>query len=245
MPDAGQRFLQETRYDHLGRSDQNQGLPQPPLELPPDPECPVIELPRPESFNLPAIDLRTAIEQRRSLRAYSEQPLMLEELAWLLWSCPGVQKILSGVRTLRTVPSGGARHAFETYLLVNRVEGLEPGLYRYLAIEHQLQQLSLDPGIADRVVRAALDQEFLAAAAVTFIWVAVPYRMTWRYQERGYRYMLLDAGHACQNLYLAAEAIGCGACAVGAFDDALMDQALGLDGESRFVIYAAPVGKRK
>ncbi len=134
---------------------------------------------------------------------------------------------------------------WQTYLLVNRVEGLGPGLYRYLAIEHKLLQLSLDPGLADRIVKAALDQEFLAASAVTFIWVAVPYRMAWRYQERGYRYLLLDAGHACQNLYLAAETIGCGACAVGAFDDALMDQALGLDGESRFVIYAAPVGKRR
>jgi SagB-type dehydrogenase family enzyme len=69
--------------------------------------------------------------------------------------------------------------------------------------------------------------------------------MTWRYQERGYRYMLLDAGHACQNLYLAAEAIGCGACALGAFDDNLLNRALGLDGESQFVIYAAPVGKKK
>src|SRR5512142_2107493 len=98
MPDAGQTFLQETRYGRMGRSDQSQGVPQPPLELPSEPNCPLIELPRPESFNLPPMDLRTAIEQRRSLRAYSPQPLTLEELAWLLWCCQGVQKILSQPR---------------------------------------------------------------------------------------------------------------------------------------------------
>lgn len=67
--------------------------------------------------------------------------------------------------------------------------------------------------------------------------------MTWRYSERGYRYLFIDAGHACQNLYLGAEAIECGVCAIAAFDDVIMNQLLGLDGESQFVIYLATVGK--
>jgi SagB-type dehydrogenase family enzyme len=79
-------------------------------------------------------------------------------------------------------------------------------------------------------------------SAVTFLWVAVVERMTWRYAERGDRYLLLDAGHVCQNLYLAAEALGCGVCAIAAYDDALLNAELGLDGENLFVIYLASLG---
>ena len=85
----------------------------------------------------------------------------------------------------------------------------------------------------------------LKKGAVTFIWVAASDRMTWRYCERGYRYILLDAGHVCQNLYLSAESIGCGVCAVGAYDDDIINKLLGLDGRSEFVIYIAAAGKKR
>jgi SagB-type dehydrogenase family enzyme len=146
--------------------------------------------------------------------------------------------------TFRNVPSAGARHALECYLLVNRVEGLQPGLYRFLALEHALVAVDLGPGIADAVARACLDQQMVVRCAVTFIWVAVAERMTWRYGQRGYRYMHLDAGHVCQNLYLAAESIGGGVCAIAAFSDEDMSPLLGLDGEEQFVIYLATLGKR-
>ena len=84
----------------------------------------------------------------------------------------------------------------------------------------------------------------VAASAVTFIWVAVVHRMAWRYGQRGYRYLHLDAGHACQNLYLAAESVGCGVCAIAAFDDEDVSRVLGLDGEDQFAIYVATVGKK-
>jgi len=70
-------------------------------------------------------------------------------------------------------------------------------------------------------------------------------RMSWRYPERGYRYILLDAGHVCQNLYLVAEALGCGVCAIAAYDDDLTNQVFGLDGESQFIVYLASLGKRQ
>jgi SagB-type dehydrogenase family enzyme len=143
------------------------------------------------------------------------------------------------------VPSAGARHAFETYLLVNNVEGLAPGLYRFLALSHQLAQVEVETGLADRITRACLDQSHVKRSAVTFFWSAVPYRMAWRYGERGYRYLHLDAGHVCQNLYLAAEVIGAGVCAIAAFDDEALNRLLGFDGEEQFVIYLATVGKRK
>ena len=153
--------------------------------------------------------------------------------------------MVGGEYTLRTVPSAGARHALETYLLARRVDGFAPGLYRYLALRHRLEEVDLDPGISERVLAACYGQAFLRQAAVIFVWTAVPYRMTWRYGERGYRYLFLDAGHACQNLYLAAAPISCGVCAVGAYDDEAMDRALGIDRSDQFPIYVAALGRRR
>jgi SagB-type dehydrogenase family enzyme len=132
----------------------------------------------------------------------------------------------------------------ETYLLINNVEGLEPGLYRFLAIGHKLLELDIETDLAKPITEACLGQDFVKKSAVTFIWVAVAYRMKWRYGERGYRYLHLDAGHVCQNLYLSAEAIDCGVCAIGAFLDDNMNELLNIDGEEEFVIYIATLGKK-
>lgn len=241
----GKEFLEKTRYKYLEESDQNKGFPQPPLEHPYDKSKKVVNLPAPSQIKVGSYDLRKAIEERRSIRVYSDEPLTLEQLSWLLWSTQGVKDVIGRPATLRTVPSAGARHAFETYLLLNRVEGLKPGLYRFLAVDHKLVEVNLEGGIDDRVTAAAYRQGIVKSSAVTFIWVAVLYRMYWRYGERGYRYLHLDAGHVCQNLYLAAEAIWCGACAIGAFFDEEINGLLGLDGEERFVIYMATVGKKQ
>jgi SagB-type dehydrogenase family enzyme len=154
-----------------------------------------------------------------------------------------VQEVLPGCCTIRTVPSAGARHPFETYLLVNSVEGLLPGLYRYRALTHDLVVLAEDTGLARRAVSCCYGQRFVAQSAVTVIWTAVVYRMTWRYGERGYRYIHLDAGHVCQNLYLASLSIGCGACAIAAFDDSALALLLGVDGKRQFPVYLCTVGK--
>jgi SagB-type dehydrogenase family enzyme len=240
---TGKEFMEKTKYGHLGESDQRKGISQPPLELPNDRGGATIALPEPSTIDVGSYDLREAIEGRRSVRVYSPEALTLDELSWLLWATQGVQTVRPGA-TLRTVPSAGARHAFETYVLVNRVEGLEQGLYRFMASEHKLRVIDLEPGLDDRVTAASLKQAIVKNSAVTFIWVAVPYRMNWRYDERGYRYLHLDAGHVCQNLYLASEAVGCGACALGAYDDDAVNALLGLDGVEQFVIYMAPVGKK-
>ncbi len=241
---AGMEFMQRTEYGNQPPSDQMLGRPPPPLEVPYTKAKTVIPLPAPESITLPAIDLWDAIEQRESIRNYAPEPLTLPEVAFLLWCTQGVRRAVNGTFTLRTVPSAGARHALETYLLVNRVGDVPPGLYRYLALEHRLAEESRDPGIAPQVAAACLDQPHIRGSAVTFLWTAVPDRMTWRYGERGYRYLHLDAGHVCQNLYLAALSIGCGVCAIGAFDDAAVNRLLGIDGEGQFLIYVATVGKK-
>ncbi len=240
----GREFMLKTRYNHLPRSGEATGTPQPPLELPYPADEPLVDLPEPAEIQVPETGLREVIEKRRTLRRYAEVPLSMHELAFLLWCSQGVQRVTSRPVTLRTVPSAGARHAFETLLLVNRVEGLAPGLYRYVALEHALLDLKAPPDIAQQLAHACLDQSQITNSAVTFAWAAVAARMQWRYPERGYRYLHLDAGHVCQNLYLAAEAVQCGVCAIAAFDDELTDAALGLDGAEQFTIYLASVGKR-
>lgn len=240
---TGKEFMEKTKYQYLGESDQDKGLPQPPLEL----DCPeastFIDLPSIEQIKVKELDLSVAMEQRKTVRKYSSLPLSIEELAYLLWYTQGVKTVSSRPATLRTVPSAGARHAFETYLLINRVEGLKPGIYKYIALEHKLVPVNLAPDVGQNVTRSANNQIFIDKSAVTFIWTAVIYRMKWRYGERGYRYIHLDAGHVCQNLYLAAQTIESGVCAVAAFDDDELNALLELDGQEQFVVYLASVGK--
>lgn len=242
----GQEFMRETQYQNMGPSSQSQGLPQPPLELPYDVTQRPVDLPAPADLAPEPVDLRALIEQRSTIRNYARTPLSLPELSYLLWCTQGVKSIHESLATSRTVPSAGARHAFETYLLANNVEGLDLGVYRFLASTHRLLRLELgdSPDITARLTRACLNQEQVARSAATFFWVAVVERMAWRYGERSYRYLHLDAGHVCQNLYLAAQGIGCGVCAMAAYDDVILNAVLELDGENEFVIYMATVGKR-
>jgi len=238
----GAEFMCRTRHAYLGPSDQQRGAPPPPLFWEPPRVVETVELPPPASCDPATRDLDVLVRRRVSLREYAPAPLSKDQLSFLLWCTQGVKRVVRDYVTLRTVPSAGARHALETFLMVNRVEGLEGGLYLYRPLEHAVSCLGREAHLADSLVAACLGQEFVKGAAATFLWVAVPYRMTWRYGERGYRYLHLDAGHVAQNLYLAAEAIGAGACAVGAFDDDAANRLLGLDGERMFLIYAAAVG---
>ena len=240
----GAEFMQMTKYQNLEPSPQSQGVPMPLPQEPLEAGAEVLPLPDGRSLSLGKMDLADLVERRETLRKYAGDALTLEELAFLLWGTQGVKSISAGNITKRTVPSAGARHPFETYLLINRVEGLQPGLYRYLALEHQVAYLSTPPDICERLTVACKRQEHIAHSAVTFAWAAVPLRTSWRYSQRAYRYLLLDAGHVCQNLYLLAEAIGCGVCAIAAYEDDLVNQCLGLDGVGRFAIYLASLGRR-
>jgi len=241
----GKEFMHKTVHACLSQPGEKSGVPQPPLEYPIPAAARRIALPEPPFDSIPAVDLFAAIQERRSVRQYSQQALTLDELSWLLWVTQGVQQITDRPATLRPVPSAGARHALETYLLVNRVEGLTAGLYRYAALENELIEVSLSAEVIQGIALACRSsQKICQESALTFIWVAVAERMTWRYSERGYRFLHLDAGHVCQNLYLAAEAVGCGVCAIGGYNDIEINSLLELDGDELFVIYLATVGKR-
>lgn len=236
-------------------TDQQQNKTRPEVQKPIPPGAITVDLIPPDEFKIgqtPAIDV---IRSRRSHRSFTKESLSLEELSFLLWATQGIREIstVDGISYyLRNVPSGGNRHPIETYLSIHRVEGLEVGLYRYLPLEHKLVLERLDPDISEDVKVASLNQNnpidgkdnyFIAESAVVFIWTASPYRTEWRYAKAGPKLVAIDAGHICQNLYVASGAIGMGTCSVGAFNRNLMDELLGVDGEKEFTVYMAPVGR--
>jgi len=228
----------------FSRTDQYRGVRPPPIEKPFAAGARRVDLlPVGRWPNVPAVDLQSAIRRRESRRNFASRALTLEELSFLLWATQGVRDRVDGSTALRTVPSAGARHALETYLCVLNVEGLDAGFYRYLPLEHQLLFEFSEPQAAEKIAEAALGQSFVGRAAVTFIWTAIPYRMEWRYGLAAHKVIAMDAGHVCQNLYLACEAVGAGTCAVGAYHQELMDRLLRVDGKDEFAIYLAPVGK--
>lgn len=245
MPNrVGQKFMEQTRYDCLGSSDQSRGVPSPPLLEPKLDDSPLIALPDPALANPSAVDFLQLVTRRTSLRRYSQQPFTLAELSFLLWCTQGLKEQYNDLATLRTVPSAGARHPFETLILVQHVEELSRGLYHYLPAEQALQLRPAPDDISGRLAAACLGQQIILDCALAFIWVAHSGRTTWRYGQRGYRYLHLDAGHIGQNLYLATEALTGGACTIAAFDDVELNTLLGLDGEQQQVIYLATAGKR-
>jgi len=228
-----------------GPSDQQKLLPQPPLELPLPEGVEAIALPE-AAASAPDTSLHDCLTRRRSRRTFSNQPVSLAELSYLLWATQGVQHVTGdGCATYRPVPSAGARHPFETYLAVNHVETLSPGLYRYLPLSHRVARLQAAVDLPPRLTTAALGQKFVGYCAVCFLWSCVPYRGEWRYGRHAHKAALLDAGHIGQNLYLACEALGLGTCAIGAYDQQAVDGVLGLDGADEFVVYLAPVGRVK
>jgi len=223
---------------------QARGIAPPPLQKPPGENQVLIRLPGPEAFTeFRGTDLVDAISLRRSQRRFLEQPLTMAELAWLLWATQGITSILAPGCALRTVPSAGCRHAFETYLLIRQTTGLNSGIYRYLPVEHALVFEHRPEALSTELIRGTLGQAFIATAPVTFAWTVIPSRMEWRYDIAAHRVIAMDIGHLCQNLYLACAAIGAGTCAIAAYHQARMDALLKIDGEEEFTLYLAPVGK--
>ncbi len=231
-------------------SDQKAGKPMPALQKTPECDHKTIALIKPGQINLEDQPLTEIIKKRRSRRKYKEIPLTFAELSYLLYVTQGVQRVVKNndkpYVTMRTVPSAGARHPFETYLVIFNVESLKPGIYRYLPIEHKLEIVSLEMEVSElkqKVVDMTLGQTFAAECGALFIWSCVPYRAEWRYDISSHKAMLLDAGHICQNLYLACENIDAGACAIAAYDQKKTDKFVGLDGDNEFTVYLSPAGK--
>jgi len=243
--ESGRHFLTDRIREEVNFycTPQSEGVEPPSVQKPVQPGSRIIPLPPRHEWSIEAYDLQTAIADRMSHRRFTAESLSLDELAFLLWSTQGVRAVLHEAAVLRTVPSAGCRHPFETYLGVLKVDGLSQGLYRYLPLNHALVHERDMPNLTAYLTAACRGQAFAGQAAVTFIWTAVVARTEWRYAEASYKVIALDAGHVCQNLYLACEAIDCGTCAIAAYNQELADELVAVDGNEEFTVYIAPVGK--
>ena len=223
-------------------TDQELKKPQPPLAKAPM---------REEAIDLPGDfeelhinnDFLDVINRRKSLRIYSDEEISLRKLSYLLWCTQGVKCVRGkAYATLRTVPSGGARHPFECYLAVRKVEGLAEGLYHYLPMSHQIEYLGPVEDIQGFISETLCEQNWAKKSAVVFYYSCVFYRAEWRYGIWAHAPLLMDSGHVTENLYLAATSISLGGCAIAAVDPKPANDAFGLDGKEETVFYAMTVG---
>jgi SagB-type dehydrogenase family enzyme len=201
------------------------------------PDAELIALPDPRGTQ--GLSVEEALELRRSRREYAAESLSLKELSRLLHAAQGITEQDRG---LRAAPSAGALYPIELYAVAHDVVGLGAGVYHYAAREHGLELLQ-GGDFRAAVTQAGLGQALLGQANVCFVLSAIFQRTRWKYRERTYRYVLLEAGHIGQNLYLAATSMGLGACAVGAFHDDSLNDLLGLDGEEEAALHIVSVGK--
>lgn len=235
----------QTERDSDYQTDQELKRPQPPLVKAPMTDSPM-DLPR----NFEGLELTDNLYQlllrRKSSRVYTQQAMNLLQLSFLLWASQGIKEIRGkSYATLRTAPCGGARHPFETYLLVRRVDGLVPGIYHYLPMTHQLellQPMEDEEALLKLADETLCGQTWAAKSNVVFYWSFVPYRSEWRYGIHAHRLVPADLGHAAENLYLACTALGLGTCGIGAYDQGLCDRIFQLDGEEEYTIYSQSVG---
>jgi len=238
MSGVGDQFQSQTKYEpgmmpaHKMRWDQKPALYK---EYP---QAERVKLPKFEPS--PPLSLDWVLRQRKSVRDFADKPLSLGQVAYMLWASTGIQRVEGGYE-FRTAPSAGALYPVETYLVVNRVRQLEGGLYHYSVRDHELEKLKTgDFGID--IAQAALGQGMCAAAAVVFVWTAVFERCKWKYGQRAYRYIYLDAGHIAENLALAATSLKLGSCEIGAIFDDLANDVIEVDGRDESVICMAAVG---
>ncbi|NOR46063.1 MAG: SagB/ThcOx family dehydrogenase [Candidatus Delongbacteria bacterium] len=226
------------------KSDQQKSVEKPDVIKPYD-NTNLIDLPEPDQNDLKIKNIDEVFQIRRSRRQFTDSKMSLTELSYLLHSTQRVQKTFKeNIATLRPVPSAGARHPFETYLVILNVQDLDNGIYRYLPDVHKLIYLHTYEGLKEKMIKSVMDQKWAGETNVVFYWSCIPYRAEWRYSIKSHKAMLLDAGHICQNLYLAAESMKYGTCAIAAYDQELSDQLLKLDGEDEFTVYISPVGKQ-
>jgi SagB-type dehydrogenase family enzyme len=229
--DIGPQFQDETAYPPPGDLAPG-GLKAVPAS------AAALALPRPEGAGS---GLWEVLRARRSRRDYSGAGLALDELGALTWAGQGLTAMAKG-HALRAAPSAGALYPLDLYAVL---PGPEPaaGVWRYEPEGHALRPVLAGPALAE-LARAAMDQPFIARSAATFVLTAHPERSAWRYEQRAWRYFYLDAGGIGENLQLAAEALGLGACAVGAFYDSAVNELLGIDGQTELAIYLVAVGRR-
>jgi len=240
QPETGiaRRYLSETRYQRRTMGERSLAYPRAALYKAYPDAVQRVGL-EPESGRRSA-DLWACLAGRRSRRDYLDRPLTQEELAALLWATQGITGAQGGYH-FRAAPSAGALYPVETYLAVHRVQGVALGIWHFHVLDFALELVAAGD-FRQPLAAAGLSQGFLGTAGAVFIWTGVLNRARWKYRERAVRYLFLDAGHICQNLMLAATALGLGVCPVGAFFDDEVERLVGVDERDEVALYLAAVG---
>jgi SagB-type dehydrogenase family enzyme len=195
-----------------------------------------VALPRPARTG--ETSLERLLAERRSVREYSDAPLTLAELGQLLWAAQGV----THPRGLRTAPSAGALYPLKLYVVAGDVQGLSSGTYHYQPGEHRLRKIAAGDG-RKGLAAATLSQTWVREAPVAVVFAAVYARTTQKYGRRGRRYVHMEVGHAAQNLFLQAGALGLATVVVGAFEDEQVARLLQLPAEVQPLVLM-PVGRQ-
>jgi SagB-type dehydrogenase family enzyme len=205
-----------------------------PAPLVEDMECIALPAPRLQG----QVSLEETLAKRRSRRRFRDSPLTLEQVAQILWAAQGI----THRGGLRAAPSAGALYPLDVYVVVGRrgVDGLEEGAYHYLPKDHALTR-TLERDVRQALAHNSWKQTFIAEAPVVLVITAEYERTTKKYSDRGVHYVHMDAGHASQNVYLQAEALGVGTVAVGAFLDDEVSRTLDLPSRYR-PLYLMPIG---
>lgn len=233
----GDRFQEETKYCRGKMPGGHLDLSCKPEVYKTYPDRKRIELP---PFEFIPASLADILKKRKSIRRFSQKPLTLKQLSCLLWASSGIQRREWG-HEFRTAPSAGALYPVETYLVVNNAEDLPRGIYHYSIKDHVLEELK-QGDFRREITRAALDQGMCVECCTVFVWTAVFSRMKWKYNQRAYRYIYLDAGHIGQNLALTSVSLELGSCQIGAFFDDEVNALLEIDGVEESAIYLSAVG---
>ncbi len=184
------------------------------------------------------VSTEEALSLRRSVRSYLDEPLELEWISQMLWAAQGITLDASG---FRTAPSAGATYPLEIYVAAGNVNGLDPGLYRYIPEDHSLVHVA-EQDLRDKISDAALGQASVREAPAVFIVTADYARTAGRYGERATRYVHMEVGHASQNVCLQAITFGLGTVIVGAFQDNQLKRVLDLP-RNEDPLILIPVGK--
>jgi SagB-type dehydrogenase family enzyme len=195
-----------------------------------------IKFPAPRSTSNTSVE--EALMKRRSVRAYSGRNVTIQEVSQLLWAAQGITAPWGG----RTAPSAGALYPLELYVVVGDVDGLDKGVYKYKPEGHELEKVA-DGDKRRELSNAALNQECIRNAAIDIVFTAVYERTTWKYKERGIRYVQIEAGHAAQNVYLQAVSLDLGTVVIGAFFDDMVKEVMHA-GDDEEPLYIMPVGKK-
>ena len=243
MNNVGKEFISGTRYPDFSTVDLIQRVPEPPYELPVSEGSEVIKLPNPKRIKFPDVNFRTIAENWEPVGFFARSSMTLKELSYLLWCTQGFRRVVNEHIMLRNVPSSGSRYPIETYFVAGEVENLPTGLYRFLPRTHSIVAVRQDSDLPFAMGTASMNFKVVTRAAVTFLWVGIPYRSEWALGNRGYRSVLIEAGHICQALIMSAGSIGFQVFPIDLFHDEMIYQLADLDPETQWPVYLGAVGK--